>query len=78
MPAQCCIDRWNRLMKEDPDMPVFNLLGKDLLALETVDFWIERAKERGVNLTKMQEVLEHRDAIAKFYEEHPERCQVPD
>ena len=78
MPAQCCIDRLKRLFEEDPDMPIFCVFGKDLLALETVDFWIMKAREKGVNQGKIQRVIEHRDAIARFYAEHPERCKIPD
>lgn len=78
MPAKCCIDRWNRLMQEDPDMPVFTLLGKDLLAVETVEFWLSRARQSGVNDEKLAGVQRHLDALIEFRESHPDRMQLPD
>lgn len=78
MPATCCVNRWNRLMDEDPDMPVFTLLGKDRLAVETVQFWMKRAREEGVNEVKLSKVQEHLDALVAFRESRPERMQLPD
>ena len=78
MPADCCKKRWERLLREDPEMPVFNLLGKDALAIETVEFWFKRAKESGVNPEKLQKVQEHLDAMIKFKADHPEKIQLPD
>jgi hypothetical protein len=78
MPAQCCKDRWARLLKEDDDMPVFTLLGKDKIALVAMDAWIAAAKVVGVNEDKMLRVLEHRNAIVQFQQKYPERCKIPD
>lgn len=78
MPMQCCIDRWNRLMNEDPDMPVFTLLAKDVLAIETTEYWMRRARELGVNPAKMEKVQEHLNALIAYKNEHPDKMQVPD
>lgn len=65
-------------MREDPDMPVFTLLAKDRLAVEAVAFWMQRAREEGVNDEKLSKVQEHLDALVAFRESHPERMQLPD
>lgn len=78
MPAKCCVDRWERLMREEPDMPVFTLLGKDKLAVETVEFWLQRAKEEGVNDEKLVKVQEHLDALVAYRETKPDHMQLPD
>ena len=78
MPAQCCKDRWERLLKDDPDMPVFTLLGKDMIAVETVRFWLKRAMELGVNAGKLARVREHLYALEQFAEQQTHRMQVPD
>lgn len=78
MPAQCCIDRWNRLMKENPDEPVFTLLGRDKLAVQTVKYWLSMARVSGVNQGKLIRVQEHLDALERFAREHPERMKYPD
>jgi hypothetical protein len=75
MPAQCCKDKWPTI---PDDEPVFVIRGKDLLALSVVQLWMDKAIDAGVNDEKMLAVLEHYNAIAKFQEDHPERCKVPD
>lgn len=78
MPAECCVERWERLLREDPEMPVFLLIGKDELAVETVEFWLSRAREEGVNLAKIRKVEAHRDALIDYSVARPERMQLPD
>lgn len=78
MPLQCCIDRWERLLKEDPDMPVFTLLGKDILAIETVEYWIRRARVYEVNEEKLRKVQLHLDALKAYAAQHQDKMQVPD
>lgn len=78
MPAQCCIDRWERLMREDPTMPVFTLLAKDCLAIETVGFWLSLAKKAGVNDEKLAKVEEHLNALIAYRVQFPGNMQVPD
>lgn len=78
MPAQCCVDRWNRLMQEDPDMPVFTLLGKDTLAIDTIRFWLNSARVQGVNREKQVKVQEHLDAMIAYRDSRPEKMQIPD
>lgn len=78
MPAQCCIDRWNRLMNEDPSMPVFTLLAKDRLAVEVVEFWMRRARAAGVNADKLAKVQQHLDAMVAYRQYFPDRMQLPD
>ena len=65
-------------MREDPDMPVFTLIGKDVLAVNTVQFWLAQAKEAGVNPQKIAKVQEHLDALIRFKLDNPDRMQVPD
>lgn len=65
-------------MAEDPDMPVFTLLGKDNLAVETVEFWMKRAREEGVNTDKLERVQEHLDALIQYRESNADRMQLPD
>ncbi len=78
MPAPCCVERWDRLMKEDPDMPVFTLLGSNQLAIETVLFWMSRAREVGVCNGKLMKAQQHLDALIAYRDEHPWKMQVPD
>jgi hypothetical protein len=78
MPAECCKKRYERLLREDPEMPVFTLLGKDSIAIETVKFWMKRAKELSVNPEKMKKVQDHLDALIKYKQDHPEKIQIPD
>ena len=78
MPLQCCVNRWERLMRDDPDMPVFTLLAKDVLAIETTEFWMKRAKEVGVNAEKLAKVQDHLDALIAYKNQHPEKMQIPD
>jgi hypothetical protein len=75
MPLQCCKDKWPTI---PDDEPVFVIRGKDLLAIETVERWIDLAKEAGVNDEKMAAVGQHYIAIFNFQTEHPERCKIPD
>lgn len=65
-------------MAEDPDMPVFVLLAKDELAIETTEFWLRRAEERGVNPAKLAKVQEHLDALIAFRDAYPELMHLPD
>lgn len=78
MPAICCKERWERLLREDPEMPVFTLLAKDALAIETVEFWLKLAVESGVNQTKISKVQEHLEWLIEWRQAHPERMHIPD
>ena len=78
MPSDCCKQRWERLMVEEPDMPVFTLLAKDAIAIETVEFWMARAKELGVNPEKMAKVQEHLDAMKAYKAANPDKVKTPD
>lgn len=53
-------------MQENPDMPVFTLLGQDELAVETVEFWMKRAKAEGVSANKLDKVQKHLDALKEW------------
>jgi hypothetical protein len=78
MPADCCKERWERLMHEDPDMPVFTLLAKDIIAIEVVEFWLRRAIELRVNPAKISRVQEHLKWLIEFKRDNPHRMQIPD
>jgi antitoxin component HigA of HigAB toxin-antitoxin module len=78
MPAACCVERWERLMREDPEQPVLTLLGQDVLAIETAEYWIKRARDLGVNPSKIAKVEEHIEAFRKYRAQHPERVKIPD
>lgn len=78
MPAYCCIDRFNRLVAEDPDMPVFTLHGTDAFAVDLVKEWLTKARMAGVNQAKIDKVQEHLTALEKYASEHPERIKIPD
>jgi len=75
MPLQCCKDKWPTI---PDDEPVFVIRGKDLLAINVVNFWIEEATLAGVNKEKIEAVEKHFAAIRDFQEQHPERCKIPD
>lgn len=75
MPAQCCKDKWPTIPEDEP---VFVIRGKDLLALKTIQYWIDLAKGAGVNDEKMNAVYRHHNDILVFQREHPERCKIPD
>ena len=78
MPAKCCKDRWERLLNEDPEMPVFTLLAKDALAIKTVEFWLAEAQKAGVNHDKIAKVQGHLDALVDYANKHPKEMHVPD
>ena len=78
MPRDCCIRRFERLKKEDPDMPVFTLLAKDLLAVPTVKKWLEEARKKGVNPFKIEVVEAHLHDLERWAKDNPERMQLPD
>lgn len=78
MPAQCCVNRWERLMREEPTMPVFTLLAKDSLAADTIQYWIARARAEGVNAEKLAKVQEHLDAMIQYRKSFPNKMQLPD
>jgi hypothetical protein len=75
MPEQCCKDFYAKI---PDDEPVFTLAGRDMLAVETVAYWIERAKARGVNADKILRAQWHRAAMQLFTQDHPERMKLPD
>ncbi len=78
MPADCCKDRWDRLMKEEPDMPVFTLLAQDALAPVVIKAWLSHAHCVGVNRGKIIRVQEHLNAIEQWQVAHPSRVKKPD
>ncbi len=49
--------------KAGPDEPLFVLRAQDMLAADTVNFWIQQARARGVNLEKLAEAERCRDAM---------------
>lgn len=75
MPAPCCKKFWEKI---PDDEPVFTLAARDLLAADTVSFWIGRAKKIGVNAEKIQRAIEHWQLIVGFQSAHPERTKIPD
>jgi len=78
MLLNCCKLKWERLLKETPDMPVFILMGQDKLAIPTVEFWLHIAKASGVNQEKLDKVYVHLEELRKYASEHPERMKKPD
>jgi hypothetical protein len=78
MPAQCCFDFWEKTRRENPDVPVFTLIGYDQLAADTVAFWIQLALYRGVNADKLTRAVQHWDAIREYQAAHPEKVKLPD
>ena len=75
MPAQCCNEFYAKI---PDDEPVFTLTGRDMLASETVAFWIERAEACGVNHDKILRAQWHLEAMQLFTQDHPERMKLPD
>lgn len=75
MPQQCCKDKWPEI---PDDEPVLVLRGKDKLARKVVKYWLELAREAGVNQGKMIRVREHLDAMDAFAVNNPERMKIPD
>lgn len=75
MPPQCCKDKWPEI---PDDEPVLVLRGKDKLARKVVKYWLELAREAGVNQGKMIRVMEHLDAMDTFAVNNPERMKIPD
>lgn len=75
MPADCCKEFWNRI---PDDEPVFTLAARDILAPETIRFWLEQAEAEGVPEDKLRRARMHLVAIEEFQIAHPERTKVPD
>lgn len=79
MPAKCCVETLNKMLKpEHADEPVFLLRAQDELAKGTVERWIELAKLGEVNADKIRRAKEHLLAIMKWQLANPERVKVPD
>ena len=75
MPNPCCQDFYASIPEDEP---VFTLAGRDQLAVETVEFWIEKAKQKGVNENKIARAIRHRDWLVEFQTNNPERTKLPD
>ncbi len=75
MPAKCCSDFFARI---PDDVPVFTLVAYDQLAIDTVQFWIKRAEEEGVNGDKIERARQHLRAMATFESANPGRMKLPD
>lgn len=75
MPKQCCKEFFNRI---SDDVPVFTLVAYDQISQETVEFWLKRARELGVNADKLQRSEEHLADIAAWRAANPEKIKVPD
>lgn len=73
MPAKCCKDFMEKLPKDEP---VFTVRARDILAAPIVAFWLQKARELGVNSDKLQCVQRHLDAIVDYQTKHP--VKVPD
>jgi hypothetical protein len=66
------------LEKIPDDEPVFILLGRDKLALQTVAFYRDTAIQNGVNRDKIDRVIQHIRNMIEFRDEHSERIKLPD
>jgi hypothetical protein len=75
MPKICCLNTWGKIPHDEP---VFIIRGKDKLAADAVQAWIDSAEENGVNAEKIDLAQEHLEAILEFQADHPERCKLPD
>ena len=75
MPATCCKEFYAKI---PDDEPVFTVVGRDLLAAQTVEFWIERARACGVNDGKILRAQWHLEEMVLFAQQHPERMKLPD
>jgi hypothetical protein len=75
MPAGCCKEFYARIADDEP---IFTLAGRDQLAPETVEFWIRRANQRGVNDNKLTRAIQHLQAIQDFQRAYPGRTKLPD
>ena len=73
MPARCCKEFFSNL---PDDEPVFTLAAHDILAVETVWYWINRAKMSGVNADKLRRAEEHLHAMVQWRTTHP--TKIPD
>lgn len=75
MPAKCCKEFWARI---PDDVPVFTLVGYDLLAPEVVNDWLESARRHGVNAEKVEKAKAHLDAMLEYQKANPDKCKIPD
>lgn len=75
MPKECCIETWGNI---PADEPVFIIRGKDKLAEEAIQAWLDSADAYGVNEEKISKAEEHLQAVLKFQADNPERCKIPD
>lgn len=60
------------------DFPAFVIAGTDPCAVETMEFYLKVAKEKGCSeefLTDMQDVI---DEMALFQKEQPDTIKIPD
>lgn len=75
MPKECCKEFFNGIPDE---VPTFTIVAYDQLAVETVHFWLQRARELGVNPDKMRSCEEHLADIVAWRNINPEKVKVPD
>lgn len=75
MPRSCCKNKFPTI---PDDVPVFTIIGYDLLAVKTIEKWLELAKKEKVNQFKVDVATAHLEDIKRFQEKYPERCKIPD
>jgi len=75
MPTECCKKFYARIPE---DVPIFTLVAWDLLALEAIQQWLLKARDKGVSEEKIAKAQQHFDAIALWQRENPSLCKLPD
>jgi hypothetical protein len=58
--------------------PIFNVCGRDMLAIPTVEFWIEQARIHGVNPDKIARAQERLKAMRRFATQYNTLVKLPD
>lgn len=67
------VDPGSTLNRSADDEPVFVLVARDKIAAEAVQFWIDRARELGVNEAKIADARKQLEEIRRW-----PKTKVPD
>lgn len=57
---------------------IFRIQPYDLLAVETINFWIDRATQMGVSPEKIEKADAHLRAVIEYQSKNPDKVKLPD
>lgn len=59
-------------------VPAFTLAGWDILSVDTISYWLRRARAAGVNASKIARCEADLQEMINFAVNNPDKMRVPD